>query len=212
VVPGLAPYVSTNPTSFASIAKGQTVNLDVIVSVPADTLPKVVDGVIQIRSGAGAPKTFAKPLPVEVEVAWKSLSDNQLGLAIEYPPAWIIRPGGRTTILSNVSEPSELSETALQTESFFELRLHAGKNPAALPINQWFEEFFSNGFAVEPLSRTSLVVDGRDAVRIEASEIGRRVHIYIPNQTDVIEITYGLFAPQFIDEYESILSSLKFTQ
>jgi hypothetical protein len=68
VVPEIAPYVSTNPTLFASIAKGQTINLDVIVSAPADTLPKVVEGTIQLRSGQGPPKTFAKPLPVTVHI------------------------------------------------------------------------------------------------------------------------------------------------
>jgi hypothetical protein len=68
VVPELGHYVSTNPTSFASLAKGQTVTLDVIVAAPADALPKVVDGVIQLRSGQGAPKTFAKPLPIVVAI------------------------------------------------------------------------------------------------------------------------------------------------
>ena len=117
VVPELAPYVQTNPTSFASIVKGQPVYLNLTISAPVDAVPKVVDGVIQLRSGVGAPRTFAQPLPIMVEI-WQLFSDNRLGLDIAYPPDWIIRPGGRTTVFSNVSVPAGLSENALQTESF----------------------------------------------------------------------------------------------
>jgi hypothetical protein len=212
MVPELEPFVRTEPTSFTSITAGQTTTLDITISAPADASPQVVEGTIQIRNAGRPPRNFARSLPVSVEVVRPLFSDDQLGLTIEYPPTWIIRPGGRTTVFSNVSEPGELTEAALQTESFFEIRLHDEVNPDTLPINRWFDEFFSDGFAVDPLSRTSIMVGGRDSVRIETSEIGRRVHIYVPNQTDVVEIVYGLFAEQFIDEYEAMLNSLQFSQ
>ena len=68
VVPELEPYVTTNPTSFQSIVAGQAVNLDVTFSAPADSLPKVVEGTIQIRNVGRPPRTFARPLPVATTV------------------------------------------------------------------------------------------------------------------------------------------------
>ena len=68
VVPELAPYVRTNPTAFARIARGQRTALELMISVPFDTLPDLFDGAIQLRSGTGPPRVFARPLPVTLVV------------------------------------------------------------------------------------------------------------------------------------------------
>jgi len=92
VVPELQPFVQVSPSSLASITKGQTVNLNVVVSAPVDSLPKVVDGVIQVWSGVGAPTTFAEPLPVTVSVVEASpqppfghLELNPLNITAQIP-------------------------------------------------------------------------------------------------------------------------------
>jgi hypothetical protein len=69
VVPELASYVTTNPTSFANITAGQVVNLDITIAVPAGAMPKVVDGTIQIRNPGRPPRNFARPLPVAVTIS-----------------------------------------------------------------------------------------------------------------------------------------------
>jgi hypothetical protein len=78
-----------------------------------------------------------------------------------------------------------------------------------LPIQEWFNQYSSQGFAVEPLSQATTMIDGRVTVIIETSEIGSRVHYYVPRGADVIEIAYGLFADQFVNQYQLMLQSIE---
>jgi hypothetical protein len=50
----------------------------------------------------------------------------------------------------------------------------------------------------------------RSAIRLEMAEgDGRHAHIYIPDGTDVIEVSFAL-SPVFVSTYESILNTLAF--
>src|SRR5262249_38732936 len=63
VFPELQPYVQVSPSTFASIQKGQTVNLTITIASAATSLPGAFNGTIQLRSGSGKNQTtFAKPL------------------------------------------------------------------------------------------------------------------------------------------------------
>lgn len=217
VVPELEPYIQANPAGFASISKGQTVNLDLIISAPASSLPGAFEGTIQLRSGDNPSRAFARPLPISIEIidptaGWPTFTSEDSVYEVKYPPNWIVREEQGAVVFSNVLEASPISDAALQTESFFKIRVRSQENQDLLPISEWFDDFFSGGFAVEAHSRNSLLVDGHDAILIETSEIGRRVHIYILNGSDVVEITYGLFAPDFVDEYVAMLNSFQFSQ
>jgi hypothetical protein len=68
VVPELAPYVSTNPTSFPALVAGQETNIEIIISAAADAPPQTVDGTIQIRNAGQPPRNFAQPLPVIISI------------------------------------------------------------------------------------------------------------------------------------------------
>ncbi|WP_411727131.1 S8 family peptidase [Methyloglobulus sp.] len=68
VVPTLAPFVATNPSSFPSIPKGQTITLTLTISAAASSPIGTFDGTIQIKSGGKTNATFAKPLPVTISV------------------------------------------------------------------------------------------------------------------------------------------------
>jgi hypothetical protein len=86
VVPELQPFVRTNPSSFASITKGQTVNLSIIISSPATSLPGTFDGTIQLRNGNGKnQKPFERPLPVTLSIIWVTFQDSNTGIAFSYP-------------------------------------------------------------------------------------------------------------------------------
>jgi len=58
---------------------------------------------------------------------------------------------------------------------------------------------------------TTLSVNGHPAIQVGTSEIGKRVHLYVGNQADVLEVNYGLFAPQFLIQYSFMVDSLRFT-
>jgi len=170
---------------------------------------ETVTGQVQLQVSAafrGLLKRVMSPI-VNLEI-WNVFRDVSLGITVNYPSGWNVRQDGARVVISNTPTTSTLSEAALQAESSFEIRILGNSNPGILEIDKWFDQHFTKGFSVPPLARSSAIVAGTSAVRIETSEIGKRVHLYVPKAADVIEITYGLFAPQFIDDYNAILNSL----
>lgn len=134
------------------------------------------------------------------------------GVTVTMPPGWMMQSGsgqGAVT-LSNVRESGPLSDRTLQSEALLGIFTLENSNPSGLVIEDWFNQRFAGGFSSELLDKKTISVAGRTAVRIEVVEIGRRVHVYVPKGSDVIEITYGLYAPTFVDSYEAIVRSLQF--
>src|SRR5207249_8244945 len=78
VVPALQPFVQVNPVTFASITKGQTNSLNLIISAAVDSRLGTFEGTIQLQSGSGS-KTYAKPLSVTITV-------EQGGASFSTPP------------------------------------------------------------------------------------------------------------------------------
>jgi len=159
------------------------------------------------------PNSFFKVLVTGV-ISWPAINDSILGVSLNYPPAWTIQRDSRINriSLSNVQHLSPISETSLSTEALLEVRLRTGANPQQLAIQQWFDQFFAKGFSVSPLSRFNTTIDGRPAVRIETSEIGRTVHFYVALNADIIEVAYSLSNVQFLSDYQAVLSSIRFNR
>lgn len=65
VVPELQAFITVNPSTFANIGEGQTLNLSVTFFVPTDTPFEIFEGTIQVRRGKAI---LAKPLPVRINV------------------------------------------------------------------------------------------------------------------------------------------------
>lgn len=205
-VPEIARFVTLQPTSFASIPAGHPQPVHLAFAIPTGTALGTYDGTIHVRVGN---QTLPQTLKISVEV-WQRFISGELGIAIDYPPNWFVRQQLGSVIFSNVQTPSPLSDTALATESFFEVHRLVNTNPGRLPVDAWFDAHFAQGFATAPLVRSSVAVGGQPAVRIETSEVGRRVHVYISDGADVIEVAYGLFAQQFVDQYAAMLNTLTF--
>ncbi len=89
VVPELQPYVQTNPAGFGGISKWQTVNFDLIISAPASSLPGAFEGTVQLRSGNNPNKTFARPLPVTINIEWPQQIAE--GVLFNHPPDWDVQ-------------------------------------------------------------------------------------------------------------------------
>jgi hypothetical protein len=88
VVPELQPYVQVSPSSFSSIAKGQTVLLNITLSVSDNAPLGTATGTIQLRTGRGTPGTLARPLPVTIDV-WRAAVNENAGYSIAVPPNMI---------------------------------------------------------------------------------------------------------------------------
>jgi hypothetical protein len=115
-----------------------------------------------------------------------------------------------TAKVSNVQRLSPVEDSASVSESFFGVRLLKNANPTRLPMDQWFEQYFVNGFAGPVRSRASATVGGRLALRVEASGIGRWAHVYVPVDSDVTEVFFEVSQTGFVGQYEAMLASLQF--
>lgn len=166
--------------------------------------------VAELRSKPGAFLKFS----ITGTLDWSVLVNPALHVSIYHPPGWDLLTGSDPDVLniSNVKTLSPESDAALAAESLFQLRLIRNANAAAFSsASTWFDKYFANGFAVPVLSRSNMLVNGRSAVRIEVSEIGRTAHFYVLVGQDVMEISYGLFNSTFVPQYESMLRTLQFT-
>jgi hypothetical protein len=205
VLPELAPYVSVSPTSFASVGEGASYPVTVTMTAPVEMVVGAYDGSIQLRQGT---RTLTESLAVVMEVVWPTFDGGEeLGLSIEYPPGWYVESHKGRLWIRNVSVPSAVPEEMVQEEAFFEVQRHADSNPRALTIDEWFDVM--RPFSADNLiSETPLVIDGYDAIQIVVTGIGQnRAHIFVAQDTDIIEINYGLGAPHFEARYLDMLSS-----
>jgi len=203
VVPALAPYVKVVPSSFTSITKGSSYTVALTVSASTSASMGTTTGTIHIRQGTS---TLAKPLPMSVTVVWPTFNGGEeLGFSIQYPPGWIIDNTYEQTIAFKNSDNLSLPREDL---AFFRVLRLVNANPPELPINEWFDAYFSLGFSSEITTREALVIDGRDAVRVTYTGIGTHVATYIFDGLDVLNISYDLDNSRFLADYETMLQSL----
>lgn len=219
LTPSLTPYVVVLPEIELS-ADLRTQAFRIKTSIPIDASPGEIEGTLHLIQNK---KTIAKPLPIEITVVpFIPLTIPELGVTVEYPSNWVTRQVDGSTIISNAGRPiPEISEEALMTRSFFEIGrrtypLGTGSsvpaNQSLLPVNEWFDDYFKDGFPTELTSRANITVNGRLAIQIVAPEVGGlRAHTYISHGNEVTEVAYGLFAPQFVSVYEKMLNSITFS-
>jgi hypothetical protein len=136
-----------------------------------------------------------------------------MGLSVAQPSSWSTQVSGSPTTvnISNVSVLSDVASSSASGEALFQLEQLQGANAARMPIEQWFDSYFRNtsdGF----VSRSSAIVGGRPAVRIETSGIGRWAHVFVATGSDVIEISFEVSKTAFAGQYEAMLASIKFAQ
>ena len=66
VVPALAPFVTVSPTSFESLAGGESHDLQILLTAPLAFPPGVYTGTLKLGQVSGG--TAAKPLPIEFTI------------------------------------------------------------------------------------------------------------------------------------------------
>lgn len=202
VVPELAPYVSVSPSSFAIVEKGLSHTVTVTASASSTASLGLHEGTLHLKQGK---KTLAKPLPIGVEVVWPTfLGGEELGFALQYPPGWVVDTRYANRVSFSNSDDLSLPREDL---AFFRVLRMGNANPSELPIDQWFDAYFSLGFSSDPTSRELVGVAGRDAVRITYIGIGTHVEVYVPDGVDVLNISYNLNT-EFLADYDDLLQSL----
>ncbi len=68
VVPELAPYVSVFPSSFNNIPAGQSIPVQLIISIPKNTPVQTISGTIHLIESPGPGRTYPRPLPITLNL------------------------------------------------------------------------------------------------------------------------------------------------
>lgn len=135
VVPELAPFVSVDPNSIDFLAAGETLNVSVSFSVPATELPGMLDGVLQVRSESNG-RTLSKPLPIDLEIEWEQVTNEETGVTLEYPDF------GKDSDVSFSQIYRGLSILEIMVRSSEDLVsqvvLSFMDNPELLSLSEWF--------------------------------------------------------------------------
>jgi hypothetical protein len=222
VVPELQPYVSVTPTSIGPLAKGETTSLSLSITVPIDAIPHTATGTVQFRQTKEPSKTIAQPLPVSVDVVWPQIT-LEGGLQMSHPPSWtpvtqsFFAASGQPNLyritFNNGTQPTEFDEVDSQTASSLMIDRLVEVNQSGLSVHQWFDTYFDRGFPNPLLSREVTAVNGYPMLRVTVTELGGvHAHHYFVDGPDIIDISYGLFAPSLVPIYESITRSLRLSQ
>ena len=147
VVPELAPYVHVTPSSYESIAKGETYEIGLTMLVPIDALMGAYDGTIQMRSAEGK-NVYAKPLPVKMEVTWPAYESETAGISFFYPTfaqqinvVSLENPDGVFVFDFVVITPDERGGFNNNSQYLMELR----RNETPLLLAQWFQDNVDSG-------------------------------------------------------------------
>ena len=69
VVPALEPFLQLSRGSFQDLVQGQATAIEILLSVPPDAEPAILQGTLQLRDGIGpGAKNLAKPLQIVLTV------------------------------------------------------------------------------------------------------------------------------------------------
>jgi subtilisin family serine protease/subtilisin-like proprotein convertase family protein len=101
VVPALAPYIAPIPSEFASVAANTPHTITLVVTIPNVAAPQTILGSINIVDGTDTRKTFARPLPVTLNIHAPSLTSIPAQFAHPSPDR-IISEGGVTHVSNEI--------------------------------------------------------------------------------------------------------------
>lgn len=208
VVPELAPYVQTNPTSFASIAQGQTVNLDVTISAPADALPKVVEGTVQVRSGDDPKKTFATPLAVKLDIrVGQRVTNIDGGYTLIAPLDWQVETGVTDPSFRALLPAGKTSNPDSQYVADIFIRVFP--NPTNVNLVEFYQLPERVNFFQSSRAQSEFNLNGFEAARFEGV-YGMQPNTIVAVRIDgqVIEFTDFDEGHQADGIFDSIVSSL----
>jgi hypothetical protein len=211
VVPELQPYVQVSPSSFSSVAKGQTVNLIITISSTATSLPGTFDGTIQLRNASGKnQKTFARPLPVTISLQWATFGDQDVEIMFSYPPN--LSPNVKT------SDPDDPGQFLIKRISF--LQAPGADDPGSFYINVYVNQL---DLSLEGFVNDVLLNDYPDDVITNAMHVsgyeglqyrtnaGHRIDTFVKRGGTIISIEWpDLLSPNDKDVavYNQFLNSI----
>lgn len=146
---------------------------------------------------------------------WNLYEDDEYGFEIKYPTEWLVRDVPKDwdqVVFSNISLASEVSDQSLANESAFVINKSKISNPKNLNADSFVEEKWK-GIEAEILYRRNSFIDNKEAVCIIAFEtFGKHLICDLVKNNKEISFDFPVYQEKFIEIYQTILSTFKFTK
>ena len=209
-VPGIAAFLSIQPTSFSSVQANQQQAVHITFSNPATASLGTFDGTIHIRIGN---KTLPQTLKVLLNIWRKSqLTDNGQTVEFLYPPSWELSSDGSAVFLDNpaFSEPiavgCEFQDPPCSAEDPPEASLRIIGNSTAAPLGD-FVAAYRGGRYSRYQQLSPLTISGHDAfVAHDPVRVPNFAAFFKTSTTTVAIVTGSGLAEE---EFFALLQALK---
>lgn len=207
VVPELQPFIELTPLTLGHISVGETVDFDITISAPADSLPDRVEGVVLLRRGSIATTTYAKPLPVTVVIDWRLFQEPDGLYSLLYPPSFFetFFEGQKLLVLREL----DASEGGTEEPGIF---LSIDPNPDVLSIEEYYDgEPGTDYFGLSGGEFSEITIDGISAVKfVPFVTLAGDVVVIVPLLDEFIVIDDHGATFQDNDIFAEILNSIEF--
>ncbi len=211
IVPELQPYVQASPSTFANISEGGTGTVSLIISAPLIAKPHVFRGTIQIRSAIGAPKVFARPLPITVNIVVSppQVSTDGAVVFFDSPSGWLVAEENQNG--KNLYSPSTVTAlTNGDVETSPDMSIVLLDNPTGLSLEEFLLTYLDGWYSFYK-EKTASNINGREALLLSdlSAETSHRPQLaaFIQDDQKILLVTSDGDTQQ---QFNDLLSSLVF--
>ena len=207
VVPELQPVVQVVPVAIGSVAKGETVNLNIMISTAPTTPPTTLDGTIRLINENGAQKSYAEPLPLTVNIEWQLFEEPEERYSLLYPPTVFVTFFDSENLL--VLRRLDATEGGTEEPGIF---VSVDPNPNGLPAEQYYDGDPGVDYMGQSGGEFSaLTVDGIPAIKfVPFITLAGDVVVIVPLADEFIVIDDHGVTFQSDGVFTEILSSMEF--
>ena len=211
LTPSLGGVLTVNPKSFASIVANQSYQLTLTLTAPPEFKKREFGGTIHIRNDGKPPRTYAKPLEVELRTDWNTFRNEIGAFSFALPFAWVAWPEehGDLTV-SNVLPETQSNPESLQ--GICEVTFHKIPKSPGITLQNWLLAVEAEAGYPSPISLSVIHLGSLNGLRELSGEMILTDTVYL-SVSDSTVLSAGLICgsdlrPQGQMIFSSILSSM----
>jgi len=212
VVPELQPFLHVEPSAIPSVIAGATVTVTLIIAPAANAPLGTFDGTIHLKSTGKSSKTFAKPLPITLQVG-QLFQNEQSGYEIR-----LYYPNFEIGDLQSARPEFIQGDLFMIPNDVPNLSISVYGNQAHLPIEEWYTTTLADKEYTFPdsgtRSITQTVVNGISSLQVRSNLLGYiKLRTFVPHEDKVFGLETTV--PDDIEVPESyflMLETFSFTQ
>lgn len=208
-VPTLAPFVSIQSNSFASVPAGQQQSVTMTFSIPPGATLGTYDGTVHIRLGS---QTLPQTLKISLNI-WNAFVDFGLGLQLKYPPNWQASTSAMGVSLST-NDRQQIIDNSDENDTPPEIGVVVLPNPSSVSVDD-FASDYQRGWYGTYAASFPLSVDGRAAIRFTDVNVALGhapcQAVFIQHDSSVVLVTLNDYCPnEAAAVFDAVLTSIRF--